>query len=115
MESTRDQARKFRILGWVMAGAGVFLVVLMGIVTFAVADMVAESGSPGATTRYTGTPEEARAMFILFGVVIAMGLSALVAGIVQIRTGTVNKALSGLVAAMFAACLACAAWVSAEL
>jgi len=115
MEAAPEQTRKFRMLGWVLAGTGIFLVVLMGTITFFVADIVANSGTPGATTRFTGTPAQARGMFILFGVVIVTGLAALVAGIAQIRSGRLNKVLSGLVVAAAAASVACGLWLSSDL
>jgi MFS family permease len=115
MESTPEQSRKIRMLGWVLVVIGAFLVLLMGTITYFVVDIVAQSGTPGTTTRFTGTPEQARAMFVLFGVVIATGLAALAAGIAQIRSGRRNNALSGLVVAMGGAGVACGAWVTSIL
>jgi MFS family permease len=115
MDPSPEQTRKIRVLGWVLVVTGLFLVVLMGAITYFMVEVIAQSSAPGATTRYTGTPAQARAMFVLFGVVIATGFAALLAGVLQIRSGRRNNALSGLVVAMAAACVACGAWVSSIL
>ena len=83
--------KKFRTLGWILAGIGSFLVVFMAAITFIVADIMTESGKPGSTTTFTGTRADAVTMFAIFGAVIAAGLLALAAGVMQARIGRPSR------------------------
>src|SRR5262245_3628969 len=77
--------RQLRRLGWVQLVLGLFLVVAMGTITFSLAPMMlAQHG-------FTGTPEQASIILLLFGVVICFGLMSVTSGLWQIKTGRRNK------------------------
>ncbi len=75
--------------GWVLLAFGLFLVGLMGTVTFNMAPMMLHPGGeiqPSGSS-FTGTAEQARTIFLLFGTVIAFGLATIINGGWQIVTG----------------------------
>lgn len=82
-----------RLRGWAQLLLGVLLVGMMGAVTFNLAPMLARAGEPadGIGARFTGTPEQARFIMWLFGLVLAFGLGSVAAGLWQIATGRNNK------------------------
>lgn len=86
-------AKQVRRLGWLQLAIGVFLVGLMGTITYNLAPLMfpltAETGDRGA--RFTGTPEQAQLILALFGMVIAFGLGSIFSGLWQIKTGRRNK------------------------
>ncbi|HEX8636306.1 MAG TPA: hypothetical protein VF703_19450 [Pyrinomonadaceae bacterium] len=86
-------ARQVRRLGWLQLAIGVFLVGLMGTITYNLAPSLLP---PAAETRgggagFTGTPEQAQLILALFGLVIAFGLGSILSGLWQIKTGRRNK------------------------
>ena len=85
-----------RALGWVLLFIGAFLFVFMGAITVLVAVVIANSGAPGSTTRFSGGKKEAAVIFAVFGTVLAFGLASMAAGVSQIRHGRRNNRLAGL-------------------
>ena len=90
-ESTARSPKTVRRLGWVQLVLGLFLVGLMGTITWNVAPLMAGSGPTQGGGRFTGTAEQAQLVLGLFGLVIMFGLTSMVNGIWQIRTGRRNK------------------------
>lgn len=85
-------ATHVRRLGWVLLVIGLFLVGLMGTITYNVAPLMlraGEDGSGGAS--FTGTWEQALIILGLFGLVIMFGLASIFSGLWQIATGRRNK------------------------
>jgi len=74
-----------------MVVLGGFLVVFMSALTVVVGGIISRSGEPGATTRFTGEPEDAAFIFGIFGLVIAIGLASVAGGAWQIKYGKPNK------------------------
>ena len=85
-------AKQVRRLGWVQLLIGVFLVGLMGTITFNLAPLMLRTGEPAASgARFTGTAEQAQLILGLFGLVILFGLTSMASGLWQIKTGRRNK------------------------
>ena len=91
--SRLQSARKVRILGWLLLVLGTFLVVFMGALGIYLGQVIAHSDDPGATTRFTGGPEEVKFIMIVFGLVIAFGFGSMAGGIWQIKYGKPNRVL----------------------
>ena len=79
-------------------GLGLALVVLgggltasMAWLTLLVSRIIEHSDDPGATTRFTGTASDATFAYGVFGVVLALGLTFVLAGVWQIVYGRRNK------------------------
>ena len=82
--------RQVRILGWVLLGLGAFLVVFMGGLSVVVGGVIAQSGNPEATTRFTGDATQAAIIFGVFGVIALFGFGTAAAGAFQIRHARAN-------------------------
>ncbi|MCM3906108.1 MAG: hypothetical protein ND866_30860 [Pyrinomonadaceae bacterium] len=90
---TLQSAKKVRILGWVLVLLGSFLVIFMGGLGIILGGIIAGSGQPGNSSRFTGGPEDVLFIFAIFGLVIAFGLVSVAAGAWQIWFGKPNKIL----------------------
>ena len=91
-----------RRLGWVQFAAGLFLVGLMGAITFNVAPMMLRPGVETAGgSRFTGTAGQALMIFGLFGLVIFFGLTSMVSGLYQAKTGRRNRLIFVLMLGLF--------------
>jgi hypothetical protein len=87
-------SRRVRTLGWVALACGVFLVLLMGAVTYFLYPTLSRPGvDMGEAGRWAGTAEQARMVLNLFYLIIALGALAIVGGIVQIRSGRRHPAV----------------------
>jgi hypothetical protein len=84
---------KVRILGWVLLVIGTLLVVFMSGLGIYLAQLIARSGEPGQTTRFSGGPEDVAFIVAIFGLVISFGLASMVGGIWQIKYGKPNRKL----------------------
>ena len=84
-------AKLVRRLGWLQLFLGLFLVGMMGTITYNLAPALLNPVAPAAGTRYTGTPEQALMILGLFGLVITFGVGSIAAGLWQIATGRRNK------------------------
>ena len=87
-------AKQVRFLGWLQLAIGVFLVGLMGTITYNLAPLMLQASDTvgtGSAARFTGTPEQAQLILGLFGMVIVFGLGSIVSGLYQIATGRRNK------------------------
>ncbi len=92
-----------RRLGWFLLLVGLFLVVLIGTVTWNLAPSLLHPYAPDSN--FTGTAEQARLILRLFGVVILFGLGTMVNGTYQIVTGQRSRIITfatlGLAAVLF--------------
>jgi magnesium-transporting ATPase (P-type) len=91
--SRLQSAKKVRILGWMLLGLGTLLVVFMGGLAIYLGQIVAHTDEPGATSRFTGGPEQLAMITTVFGLVIAFGLASMAGGIWQIKYGKPNRIL----------------------
>ncbi|HEX8131748.1 MAG TPA: hypothetical protein VF527_21815 [Pyrinomonadaceae bacterium] len=95
-------AKQVRRLGWVQLLIGLFLVGLMGTITYNLAPLMFPAvESRGAGARFTGTPEQAFLILALFGLVIVFGLGSILSGLWQIKTGRRNKWLFVIMIVLF--------------
>ena len=102
--------KQVRRLGWVQLVIGLFLVGLMGTITYNLAPLMLQAGEPAGGARFTGTAEQARLILGLFGLIIAFGLASVVSGLWQIKTGRRNKLIFILMLGLFVLVIV-AAWV----
>ena len=96
--------RTVRRLGWVLLLLGLFLVGLMGTITWNLYPSMTHPGvaDAGGST-FTGTTQQARDALQLFGMVMAFGLLSTVNGLWQIATGRRNLAFVGVTLVLAAA------------
>ena len=78
-----------RRLGWFLLLVGLFLVVLMGSVTWNMAPALLHPYA--ADSNFTGTAEQAGMILRLFAIVIIFGLATMINGTYQIVTGQRNR------------------------
>ncbi len=103
-----------RRLGWVLLALGLFLIVLMGTITWNLAPMMMHPGDPTATgSSFTGTADQARMILRLFAVVIVFGVATAFNGIWQIVTGRRNLVIMWIVLGI-AGVLLVYAWITSR-
>ena len=93
--------REVRGLGVVQLLIGLFLVGLMGTITYRLAPSLLDAGSPAGGARFTGTRDQALLILALFGLVITFGLGSVASGLWQIKTGRRNRWLFIAMLALF--------------
>ena len=84
-------ARFIRTLGWLQLLIGLFLVGLMGTITFFLAPIMLHAGQIDGGTSYTGSPAQAQLILGFFGIIIVFGLGTMASGLWQVATGTRNR------------------------
>jgi len=95
-------AKQVRFLGWLQLLIGLFLVGLMGTITYNLAPMMFPvTEVRGGSAQFTGTPEQAQMILGLFGMVIAFGVGSIASGLWQIKTGRRNKWLFIIMVVLF--------------
>jgi len=82
---------RIRRLGWFSLIVGGFLTVFMGAITVIVSGLLYKAVQQEPSTQAKITPEQITIMYGLFGVVIAIGLTSIIAGVWQIKHGKRNK------------------------
>jgi hypothetical protein len=82
-------AKQVRRAGWMQLLAGLILVGTMGTITFNLAPRLLRVGEGGE--RFKGTPQHGLLVLGLFGFVIVLGLTGVVSGLWQIKTGRPTK------------------------
>lgn len=96
-------------LGWMLLLLGLFLVGLMGTVTWNMAPALLHPYAPDSN--FTGTAEQARMILRLFAIVIVFGIGTMINGAYQIvtrrRNGWITAATLGLAVVLFVV-----AWVT---
>ena len=89
--SRLQSATKVRILGWFLLLIGTGLVLFMSALGVYLGSLVARSGEPGETTRFTGGPQDVALIVAVFGLVISFGLASMAGGLWQIIYGKPNR------------------------
>jgi cation transport ATPase len=104
-------SRHVRILGWVLLVIGLFLIGLMGTITWNLLPDLLYPEQARARGSFTGTNEQAQMTLRLFGMVIAVGAASLVNGLYQIMTGRRSRVFV-LISLALAAVLIFMAWTT---
>ena len=89
--SRLQSAKKVRILGGLLLVIGTFLVLFMSVLGVYLGSIISNSNDPGATTRFTGGPQDVMFIVVIFGLVISFGLASIAGGIWQIIYGKPNR------------------------
>ena len=84
-------SRNIRGRGWLLLCCGLFLVLLMGTITWKMSPMLLHPEQAAAEGSFTGTPEQARTFLNLFLLVILFGTLGTVNGLYMISTGRQNR------------------------
>lgn len=104
-------ARLVRGLGWLQLLIGLFLVGLMGTITYYLAPALLNPAAAAEGARFSGTPGQALMILALFGLVITFGVGSIASGIWQIVTGRRNKWIFILMLLLFVVVLV-VAWLT---
>lgn len=103
-----------RRMGWFLVLLGVFLIGMMGVLTYNLAPMMTH---PGATAEdgssFTGTAAQGRTILELFALVFLFGVATTINGVWQIRTGQRSKLIMWAVLGL-AAILGVFAWIATK-
>jgi hypothetical protein len=83
--------RNLRIRGWVLLVLGLFILLLMGTITWKLSPMLLHPEQAYAEGTFTGTPEQARTFLNLFLMVILFGALGTANAIYMIVTGRQNR------------------------
>jgi hypothetical protein len=102
-----------RKLGWFLLALGVFLVGMMGIVTWNTAWIMTHPGDEIGGSSFTGDAGQGRMILTLFGAVIVFGLGTMASGIYQIRTGQRSRVIV-IGTLLMAAALGGVAWLTMQ-
>lgn len=96
--------KNWRVRGWIQVVTGLFLVGLMGLITFNLAPSMLRAGETvdSGGGRFTGTPEQGLLILGLFGLIITFGLGSVATGLWQIVTGRRNNWMFALMLGLFA-------------
>ena len=84
------RAQRNRRLGYVLIILGLFLAVMIGIITVLVAPIMLSAGQKINGSTFTGSPAQGFLILTLFGIIIVFGLMSTVYGIFQVVTGRRN-------------------------
>jgi len=83
--------RNIRTRGWVLLVLGLFILLLMGTITWKLSPMLLYPEQAYAEGTFTGTPEQAHTFLNLFLMVILFGLLGTANAIYMISTGRQNR------------------------
>jgi len=86
--------KNFVLRGWLLVGCGLFLVGMMGTITWLTAPRMLRPGVEIDGTTFTGTPAEAETFLSLFALVILFGLLSLANGIYMIVARRQSRAFT---------------------
>lgn len=89
--SRLQSAKKVRILGGLLVVIGTILVLFMTGLGVYLGSIISNSNDPGATTRFTGGPQDVMFIVVIFGLVISFGLASIGGGIWQLIYGKPNR------------------------
>jgi cation transport ATPase len=103
-------SRNLRVRGLVLLACGLFLLGLMGWITWVMTPSLLAPGEEAGGMTFTGKPDQAEMILWLFWAVIAFGGVAAVNGLYQIVTGGKSRLLV-LVSLALAAAILVSAWL----
>jgi hypothetical protein len=83
--------RNIRIRGWFLLACGLFILLLMGTITWKMSPMLLYPERAIADGSFTGTPADARTFLDLFLLVILFGALGTVNALYMIATGRQNR------------------------
>ena len=89
--SRLQSAKKVRILGGVLVVIGTSLVLFMTGLGIYLGTIISNSNEPGATTTFTGGPQDVMLIVVIFGLVISFGLASIGGGLWQLIYGKPNR------------------------
>jgi len=89
--------QKIRVLGGLMLFISLILIVGMAFIIYSMDRSIMDSGKPGSTTKWTAAPEEISMMFGVLYTVLAVGISAFIAGLWHLIIGRRNLTLIGII------------------
>jgi sulfite exporter TauE/SafE len=93
IEEQRED-RHARVRGWVLVVIGLFLILVIGAVTWLLAPRMLNPGVEIEGSTFSGTPDQALLIFGLFGIVTLFGIGTLANGVILVATGRRNRALT---------------------
>jgi len=88
---TMPDQRNIRVRGWVLLGCGLFLVVVMGGVTWSMWPILSYPERAIEVGTFTGTPAQAARFLELFLLVIGFGALGIVNALYMIATGRQSR------------------------
>lgn len=95
-------ASRIKMLGWLSLFCGIFLISLMSWLSIWIYQAISRSREPGYGT-FRGGPEVVGFIIVVFGLVLTLGLFAVISGLWQIIYGKRNKILTFIVIILGAA------------
>ena len=96
------QVRESRVRGWALLLLGLFLMLMMGAITWNMAPALLHAGEQAGGNTFTGTADQARLILYLFWALIAFGAVTTLNGLYQIATGRQHWAFIALTLLVFA-------------
>jgi hypothetical protein len=103
--------KQLLIKGWLQLLCGLFLVGLMGTITFNLLPSLLHAGHEVGGKIFTGTPEQIKLILILFSLIIMTGLACTLMGLWMIIAKRINKWLYWLTIGLFASVFIAVAYV----
>ncbi|HMG46198.1 MAG TPA: hypothetical protein VK614_01885 [Allosphingosinicella sp.] len=103
-------ARNLRVRGGVLLACGLFLLGLMGWITWIMTPSLLAPGEEAAGMTFTGKPDQAEMILWLFRALLAFGAVATVNGLYQLATGRKSRLLV-LLSLALAAAIVVSAWL----
>jgi hypothetical protein len=103
-------SRNLRVRGVALLACGLFLLGLMGWITWNMTPSLLAPGEEAGGMTFSGKPDQAETILWLFWSILAFGAVATVNGLYQIATGRTNRVLV-LLSLALAAALLVAAWL----
>ena len=101
----RAGKRDSRVLGWLFMSLGLLPVLIAGGLAIFLGPSLLHPGATDHGPEFNGTAEQGKLALMLFGVLFLFGLNAMIAGILQIKTGRINVVTMILGAVLFVALL----------
>jgi hypothetical protein len=101
MEQEQGPRLNWRVRGWVMVGAGLFLVLLMAGVAWNLAPIALRPGVEVDGSTFTGTAAQGQAVLGLLALVGLFGVFCVVNGVWMIATGHRHPTLGRILLAVF--------------
>lgn len=89
--------QRIRVFGGMMLSVSIILIVGMAYLIYSIDRSIINSGKPGSAIRWTASPSEIQLMFGVLYTVLAVGVSAFIAGLWHLVIGRRNLVLFWLI------------------